>query len=109
MSNLYEWFHDDITWCGNECSNTKCERNMANRLQNEGLFSMALFKGTKTCPLYKEGKWVKAQGYITLGGDPVYKCSECGMSEHIYGIEHPNPMKICENCGSRNFYPWQKQ
>lgn len=53
MDNLYEWFHDDITWCGDECSNTECERNLANRLQKTGLFSAALFKGTEICPLYK--------------------------------------------------------
>lgn len=51
MSNLSDWIHDDITWCGNECYNTACERNMANKLSHEGLFSMALFKGTTTCPL----------------------------------------------------------
>ena len=51
---LNEWIHDDITWCGNECSYTKCERNLANKLIKTGMFSMALFKGTETCPLYKE-------------------------------------------------------
>lgn len=53
MNNLYEWFHDDITWCGNECSHTECERNMVNRLSHEGMFSMALFRETETCPLYR--------------------------------------------------------
>ena len=56
MSNLYEWFHDDITWCGNECYYTKCERNIANKLQREGLYSMALFKNTEMCPLFNEKK-----------------------------------------------------
>ena len=51
MNDLLKWMHDDITWCGNECSNTSCERNIANRLSHEGLFSMALFKGTEVCPL----------------------------------------------------------
>ena len=54
MSNLYEWFHDDITWCGNECSNTECERNLANRLTKGGYYSAALFKGTSMCPLTKK-------------------------------------------------------
>ena len=109
MSNLYEWLHDDITWCGNECSHTECERNIVNRLSHEGLFSMAMFKGTPTCPLYKEGKWVKANGYMTGGGDPVYICSVCGKSEHVYGIEHQDKKLICEFCSSRNFYPWEKK
>ena len=51
MENLYEWFHDDITWCGNECFYTECERNLANRLSKTGIFSMALFKNTEICPL----------------------------------------------------------
>ena len=51
---LYEWFHDDITWCGNECSHIECERNMVNRLQKEGLFSMALLKNTEACPLWRK-------------------------------------------------------
>ena len=53
MDELYAWFHDDITWCANECSNTACERNIANRLQTTGLYSAAKFKDTETCPLYK--------------------------------------------------------
>ena len=54
MNELYKWFHDDITWCGNECSHVECERNLANRLTKGGLFSAAMFKGTETCPLTKE-------------------------------------------------------
>ena len=56
MNELYKWLHDDITWCGNECSNTACERNMANRLSQEGVFSMSLFKDTETCPLTERSK-----------------------------------------------------
>ena len=56
MSNLYEWFHDDITWCSNECSHTECERNQANMLDKSGLHSYALFKNTETCPLYNQNK-----------------------------------------------------
>ena len=54
MSELYAWFHDDITWCGNECSYTKCERNIANRITQGGLYSAALFKDTEMCPLTKQ-------------------------------------------------------
>lgn len=54
MDNLYKWIHDDITWCGNECSHLECERNMANRLTKEGFFSAALFEGTEMCPLAKQ-------------------------------------------------------
>lgn len=53
----YEWIHDDITWCGNECHYLECERNIANRLSKEGLFSMAMFRNTETCPLYEREKY----------------------------------------------------
>ena len=52
MNNLYEWLHDDITWCANECGHFECERNLQNRLQKTGLYSAAMFKNTETCPLY---------------------------------------------------------
>lgn len=51
MNGLYEWIHDDITWCGNDCYYTECERNSANRLSHEGLLSIALFRDTEMCPL----------------------------------------------------------
>ena len=57
MENNYDsepfitWIHDDITWCGNECSNTKCYRNLVNRYTHGGLYSAAFFKGTEMCPL----------------------------------------------------------
>ena len=54
MDELYAWCHDDITWCGNECSYTKCERNIANRIGQGGLYSAALFKDTEMCPLKGE-------------------------------------------------------
>ena len=56
MSKLYEWFHDDITWCGNECSHTDCERNIINRLAKDGPFSMSLFKNTEMCPYREENE-----------------------------------------------------
>lgn len=69
---------------------------------------MSLFKGTETCPLYKEGKWVKTYGYSTPGGGPVYHCSRCGGDMHTYSIECQNRKTFCEECGSRNFYPGEK-
>jgi len=51
MDSFTEWIHDDITWCGNECSYTKCERNLANRISKSPYFSAALFKGSCMCPL----------------------------------------------------------
>ncbi len=51
MNELEKWIHDDITWCGNVCTNKKCERNLANRKTVGGMFSMAMFRETDTCPL----------------------------------------------------------
>jgi len=51
---MYEWIHDDITWCGEECSYTDCERNLANRLSKTGWYSAAMFKGTEMCPHREE-------------------------------------------------------
>ena len=109
MDDLYEWIHDDITWCADECSHTDCERHISNRLSKQGMFSAAMFKGTPTCPYYKEGRWVEVSGYMTPGGDPVYICSVCGKSEHVHGVEHPESRLMCHFCGSRNFYPWEKK
>lgn len=49
--DLKDWLYDDITWCGNECSNTKCFRNIIHKSEQTKYFSMALFKGTEICPL----------------------------------------------------------
>lgn len=56
----------------------------------------------------KQGKWVKVYGYATPGGDPVWKCSECGKGLHVYGVEHRSygadvsdgQWKACPNCGA---------
>jgi len=56
MNSLYEWMHDDITWCGNECSHTECERNLQNRLTKGGYYSAAMFKDTEMCPLTADKK-----------------------------------------------------
>jgi hypothetical protein len=54
LTGFSSWIHDDITSCGNECSNFECERNLANKISKTGPFSMAQFKDTEICPLYKE-------------------------------------------------------
>lgn len=104
MSELYDWIHDDITWCANECSNTHCERNLANRLTKGGMYSAAMFKGTETCPLTEKYKWREVHGYVTAGGDPVYVCGKCGKGMHVYGIEHREALHICPDCSAINVY-----
>lgn len=54
------------------------------------------------------GRWVKVPGYATPGGDPVWRCSECGKGVHVYGIEHgtygaevaDGQWVSCPNCGA---------
>lgn len=56
----------------------------------------------------KRGRWIKTPGYVTPGGDPVWRCSECGKGIHIYGIEHgtygadvsDGQWLACPNCGA---------
>ena len=54
MNTFESWIYDDITWCGNECSYTKCERNLSNRISKTGMYSAAMFKDTDMCPLRSE-------------------------------------------------------
>ena len=57
----------------------------------------------------KKGKWLEVSGYFTPGGDPVWKCSECGKGTHVYGIEansynsditDGHQWVTCPNCGA---------
>ena len=45
---------------------------------------------------------------LTPGGTPVYVCSKCGGSEHLHGVEFPKRKLICDECGSVNYYPWER-
>ena len=60
-------------------------------------------------PKQKKGNWLEVGGYFTPGGDPVWKCSECGKGTHVYGIEANSYNKditdghqwvTCPNCGA---------
>ena len=54
----------------------------------------------------KKGKWIKVGGFVTPGGDPVWRCSVCGKGRHVYGIEASSYAKdvsdhqwlSCPNC-----------
>ena len=63
-SNLNDWIHDDITWCGSECDNVDCFRHISNRRMKTGLFSMSLLKDTELCPLNKINERVNIIGPI---------------------------------------------
>lgn len=59
-------------------------------------------------PVQKTGKWIVVHGYATPGGDPVWRCSECGKGQHVYGIENASygadiadhQWVACPNCGA---------
>ena len=54
-----------------------------------------------------KGKWIRVGGYVTPGGDPVWRCPNCGKGKHVWGIEHnsygadvaDHQWVACPNCG----------
>lgn len=41
------------------------------------------------------------KGYFTLGGDPIWCCSNCGGGSHVFGVESTESQsKICKDCGA---------
>lgn len=56
----------------------------------------------------KPTKWEQLHGYFTPGGDPVFRCFNCGGDEHLYGIESlGNYHHKCKDCGADMMYPWE--
>lgn len=51
--------------------------------------------------------WKKIGGAVTPGGDPAFMCPVCFHGEHIYGVEHPEPIHECPVCGAELIYPWE--
>lgn len=51
------------------------------------------------------GEWQKVHGYVTAGGDPVYKCPNCGLDEHV---DVGGRRLMCEVCGCWNQYPYKR-
>ena len=53
------------------------------------------------------GEWEKIPGKSD-DGDPVYRCSKCGGTIHVYGVEHRHNYNIiCGNCGTFNIYGFE--
>jgi len=69
--------------------------------------ALELLKAQESIANEPHGQWVKVYGYATPGGDPVWRCSECGKGIHTYGIEHgtyganiaDGQWVSCPNCG----------
>ena len=57
-------------------------------------------------PERKKGRWIEMHGFCTPGGDPVWKCSECGKGIHVCGVEtyrtdiSDGQWKACPGCGA---------
>ena len=55
------------------------------------------------------GRWKKVEGpYMTPEGTPLYVCEKCGCSQHLHGVEYSRRKVFCDQCGTVNFYPWEK-
>lgn len=47
-------------------------------------------------------RWVEDNGaWFTPGGEPVYKCSNCGCRK-VFGVENGPKLKQCPNCGEKD-------
>lgn len=49
------WTNNDTCFCFNECDNTDCFRNLANRNPEEKIFTAACLKDTDLCLLKQRG------------------------------------------------------
>ena len=94
-----------------ECKFTSCD--VLPRWAGAKYFENYRNKRHKNCPFNamerKTGHWVKVGGFVTPGGDPVWRCSECGKGMHTYGIEAPSyagdvsdhQWVSCPNCDAK--------
>lgn len=55
-------------------------------------------------------KWQKVIGVCTPGGDPCFRCPNCGGDEHVCGIEHEyNYHHECKKCKTYLLYPCEHE
>lgn len=52
------WFGSDIAWCSDSirCTNTECFRHLANKNDEERIFTCSALMGTEYCELVKESE-----------------------------------------------------
>lgn len=58
----------------------------------------------------RKGKWIRVHTgeYRTPGNDPMWKCSVCGLGQHVWGNNHDSYVGgvtyhqwiTCPNCGT---------
>lgn len=93
---------ESFEWC-TDCKEYDQEKHCCHRWSKMINQTIKEIRGTTAV-----GEWVKVSGFATPGGDPVWKCSNCGKGMHVYGVEHgsygadiaDNQWVACPNCGA---------
>lgn len=93
---------ESFEWC-TDCKEYDQEKHCCHRWTKVIRNTVEEIRGTTAV-----GEWVKVHGFCTPGGDPVWKCSNCGKGMHVYGVEHgsygadiaDNQWVACPNCGA---------
>ncbi len=102
LTNLPSSELESFEWC-DTCKEYDQEKHCCHRFSKVINQTVEEIRGTTAI-----GLWVKVGGFATPGGDPVWKCSNCGKGVHVYGIEHgtygadiaDNQWVACPNCGA---------
>ena len=102
LTNLPSSEEESFEWC-DTCKEYDQEKHCCHRFSKIINQTVEEIRGTTAI-----GLWVKVGGFVTPGGDPVWKCSNCGKGVHVYGIENStygadiadNQWVACPNCGA---------
>lgn len=55
-------------------------------------------------------EWKRVVGVFTPGGDPCWRCPNCGGDEHVCGIESLYAEHHeCKECRTKLIYPWEEK
>ena len=93
---------ESFEWC-TDCKEYDQEKHCCHRFSKIINQTVEEVRGTTAI-----GEWVKVHGFVTPGGDPVWRCSNCGKGIHVFGVEHhsygadiaDNQWVACPNCGT---------
>ena len=93
---------ESFEWC-TDCKEYDQEKHCCHRWSKMINQTIKEIRGTTAV-----GEWVKVHGFCTPGGDPVWKCSNCGKGMHVYGVEHgsygadiaEHQWVACPSCGA---------
>lgn len=93
---------ESFEWC-TDCKEYDQEKHCCHRFSKIINQTVEEVRGTTAI-----GEWVKVHGFVTPGGDPVWRCSNCGKGIHVFGVEHhsygadiaDNQWVACPNCGA---------